>query len=610
MTSEIRRLPDHVIDRIAAGEVVERPASAIKELIENALDANARVVDIAIEGGGKRLIRVSDDGRGMDANSLPLAVARHATSKLVSDDPTGIATLGFRGEALASIGSVSDLVITSRVKDTDSGWSIRVEHGAVSGPIPAARSAGTLVEARDQFSRVPARLRFLKSDTAETQAVADVVRRQALAHPDVAFSLVSSGKILIEAPAGGDLMARARAILGKSFVDDARAFDTGSGPVRLQGLLGLPTSSRASTRDQYVFVNGRPVRDKVLAGAIRAGFRDVVPHDRHAACVLFVDVAPEDVDVNVHPAKAEVRFRDAGKVRGTIVSGIRQSLEEAGLVPSREARTDLADAFAPGAGATRGPASPGWSGSYPRQDRPWPGVQVVLADAMRPLGFADDPEPGFAPAAPPAAAIAERAAPDHDTAPSHPLGAARAQIHGAYIVAQTQDGLVLVDQHAAHERLVYEKLKAGIAAEGVARQGLLIPEVVELPAEDAARLIEHCPDLEPLGLVVEAFGPGAVVVREVPALLGTFDIAGLVRDLAEDLADQGASARLDARIDHVAATMACYGSVRSGRALKPDEMNTLLRDMERTPNAGQCNHGRPTFVTLKLADIERLFGRR
>ncbi len=636
--SAIRRLPDHVIDRIAAGEVVERPASAVKELVENALDAGATAIDIAIDQGGKRLIRVADDGRGIAPDDLALAVARHATSKLDGDDPTGIATLGFRGEALASIGAVSDLQVTSRTLDTDSAWSIRVDHGAVSAPRPAARGAGTLIEVRDLFQRVPARLRFLKSDSAETQAVADVVRRLALSHPEVAISLVSGGRILIEAPRGGDLAARARAILGAGFVSDTLKVDAARGPVRLGGLIGLPTVSRASTRDQYVFVNGRPVRDKLIAGALKAGFRDVVPHDRHGACVLFLDIAPAEVDVNVHPAKTEVRFRDGGFVRGFLVSAIRRTVEEAGLRPSQDARDALARAFTtapPGAPSSGTATSP----AHAAVDRGSAATRETLMTAMRPLdpareparqpspsGFTEGaavayeaPMAGFDAVTSPAARIDGSAdpAPQDMAAERHPLGAARAQVHGTYILAQTGDGLVIVDQHAAHERLVYERLKAGIAAEGVARQALLIPEVVDLPAADAARLLDHADTLSTLGLVVEAFGPGAVVVREVPALLGTFDIAALVRDLAEDIAGQGvageaetaAGARLAGRIDHVAATMACYGSVRSGRALRVEEMNALLRDMETTPNAGQCNHGRPTFIQLKLSDIERLFGR-
>ena len=596
----IRRLPDHVIDRIAAGEVVERPASVVKEVVENALDAGARDIEIVTERGGKALIRVTDDGVGIDKDALPLAVERHATSKLADDDPGAVTTLGFRGEALASIGSVSELEIASRTGDADPAWMIRVDHGAVIAPRPAALGSGTRIEVRDLFARVPARLKFLKSDNAESQAISEVVRRLALANPEVGISLVSNGRIVIDAPPvpDGDLGRRARQILGDGFARDSLGIEADREGVRLYGIAGLPTANRATSRDQYLLVNGRPVRDKVLLGAVRAGYRDVLPSDRHAALVLFIALDPGEVDVNVHPAKTEVRFRDAGLVRGLVVSALRHALEDMRPQAATAQTISALSAFRPG--GSPGPSTPSW----PRQ-APSPAFAPGFADAgalsaelIRPSADVRAPVPaGPAPAAP-------------EPVSEHPLGAARAQVHETYVVAQTGDGLVIVDQHAAHERLVYERLKSGIARDGVARQILLIPEIVDLAPADADRLLDRAGELAALGLVVEPFGPGAVAVREVPAMLGDFNVGGLVRDLVDDIADLDQSTRLEARIDHVAATMACYGSVRSGRRLQPEEMDALLREMERTPNSGQCNHGRPTFIELKLADIEKLFSRR
>lgn len=603
----IRRLPDHVIDRIAAGEVVERPASVVKEVVENAIDASAGDIEIITERGGKALIRVTDDGIGIDRDALPLAVERHATSKLADDDPGIVTTLGFRGEALASIGSVSLLEIMSRAEGADGAWAIRVDHGAVIAPKPAALGAGTRIEVRDLFARVPARLKFLKSDNAESQAISDVVRRLALANPEVGISLVSNGRIVIDAPPVADagLARRARQILGDRFATDSLAIDVIRDGVRLHGIAGLPTANRATSRDQYLFVNGRPVRDKVLLGAVRAGYRDVLPSDRHAALVLFVELAPSEVDVNVHPAKTEVRFRDAGLVRGLVVSALRHALEDMRPRPAATQSRSALAAFQAGSRPSASQAQASYRQASSEAFAPgFADAGALSAELVRPSA---DIRPSTSSASAVSASMHDAA---HLPAADHPLGAARAQVHETYIVAQTADGLVIIDQHAAHERLVYERLKGGIARDGVARQILLIPEIVDLAPADADRLVERADELSALGLVVEPFGPGAVAVREVPAMLGDFDVGGLVRDLVEDIADLDQSTRLEARIDHVAATMACYGSVRSGRRLQPAEMDALLREMERTPNSGQCNHGRPTFIELKLADIEKLFSRR
>ncbi|ESR27501.1 DNA mismatch repair endonuclease MutL [Lutibaculum baratangense] len=606
----VRRLPDTIVDRIAAGEVIERPSSVVKELVENAVDAGARRIDVVVEAGGRRLIRVSDDGCGMDENDLVLAVERHATSKLPEGDLVDIRTLGFRGEALPSIGSVSRLTVTSRTPACDSAHQILVEAGARHAVAPAALSCGTIVEVRDLFAATPARLRFLKSETAENQAVSDVVRRLALAHPELGFTLtVGERNTLKTAPGLGDeaLRGRIRDVLGREFVENGLELLVEREGVRLSGLAGLPTWHHATTRHVFLFVNGRPIRDRALIGAIKAGYGDVMPRDRYPACVLFLDLDPREVDVNVHPAKSEVRFRDPGLVRGLLVSGLRTTLLAAGptSAPSRAADAMAAMQARPAAGYGGSTAGQGgWSAPYapPRQ-----------ATAYGPRNGFSEESPAFQAFAPPSA----DARPPEGEAESgeangfaHPLGAARAQLHETYIVAQTADGIVIVDQHAAHERLVYEGLKRQLAERGPVSQGLLIPEVVEMAPADAERLVEAADELARLGLRIEAFGPGAVSVTEVPSLLGDFDVKGLVKDLAEEIAEIGTSARLADRLDHVAATMACHHSVRAGRRLNPAEMNALLREMEETPNSGQCNHGRPTFVELKLGDIERLFGRK
>jgi DNA mismatch repair protein MutL len=595
----IRRLSEDMVNRIAAGEVVERPASVVKELVENALDAGARRIEVVTAGGGASLIRVSDDGGGMGREDLLLAVERHCTSKLDGglDD---IRSLGFRGEALAAIGAAARLSIVSRRRGADEAWSIAVDGGRVGTPAPAALSEGTRIEVRDLFFATPARLKFLKSERAEASAVTDVVRRLALAHPEVRFTLSGSDRTVLDLPAmRGDDAARLRLadVLGRDFADNALRIDAAREAARLEGFAGLPTFSRANSLGQFLFVNGRPVRDKLLLGALRAAYADVMRRDRHPVAVLFVAVPPGEVDVNVHPTKADVRFRDAGLVRGLVVGALREAFAASGPRTSTTAAGATIAAFRPAGHAPPRPAA--WSADA---FRPMP-----EADGFSAPGFAEGTQAAFDVGAPSAARPPPAPAPG---TPDRPLGAAMAQVHDTYVVAQTADGIVIVDQHAAHERLVYERLKAGIAARGIARQILLIPEVVDLAPDDVARLAERADELAALGLVVEPFGPGAVAVRETPALLGAVDAAGLVRDLAEEFAEWERSDALQDRLDRVASRMACHGSVRAGRRLKPEEMDALLREIEATPNASECNHGRPTFIALRLADIERLFGRR
>jgi DNA mismatch repair protein MutL len=592
----IRRLPAKLVNRIAAGEVVERPAAAVKELVENAIDAGAARIDVALRDGGLSLILVSDDGAGMTAAELALAIERHATSKLPDDDLVHIRSLGFRGEALPAIGAVSRLAITSRRRGASACWSIAVEGGSVGPVSPAAGGEGTRVEVRDLFYATPARLKFMKTARTELDHTVDMVQRLAMAHPSVAFTLSEGERVRLRLPAVSGAPETARldrlgAVLGRDFADNALAIAAEREGHRLSGFAGLPTLNRATAAGQYLFVNGRPVRDKLLLGAVRGAFQDFLARDRHPVLALFLDLPPEAVDVNVHPAKAEVRFREAGLVRGLIVGALKHALAEAG----HRASTTLA---ASALGALR-PASPyAAPPAYALPPRPGAGLAERAQAFYAPLPGTD------APAAPPLAA------PATESSAVFPLGAARAQLHGTYIVAETPDGLVIVDQHAAHERLVYERMKVALANGGIARQALLLPEVAELEEGACARLVARAPELAELGLLLEPFGAGAVVVRETPAMLGQVDAAGLVRDLADELSELGDALVLKERLEEVAGTLACHGSVRAGRRLGSEEMNALLRQMEATPHSGQCNHGRPTYVELKLADIERLFGRR
>jgi len=604
----VRQLSETTVNRIAAGEVVERPASVVKELIENALDAGATRIEIATDGGGRRLIRVADDGTGMTRADLDLAVERHATSKLDGDDLLQINTLGFRGEALPSIGSVARLTITTRHAGEPNAWSITVDGGAKSEIKPAALSEGTRVEVKDLFYATPARLKFLKSDRSEAEAVREVVRRLAMSRPDVAFTLASDERAPVTWPAAlpgaAGRLARLADVLGTEFRLNAVEVNASRDGVVVEGYAGLPTHSRANSLGQYLFVNGRPVRDKLLIGVIRGAYADYLPRDRHPVVALFVTLPPREVDVNVHPAKTEVRFRDNTLVRALLMHALKEGLARDGQRAATTGGSATIAAFRPATLPRRGAFD--WRRS---PSRPLPPRGAVAAWSAPDPGFAETAQAVFDVGGAAATARIEIAEPAPDLL-DRPLGAARAQVHDTYIVAQTRDGLVIVDQHAAHERLVYERMKTAIEQKGIARQILLIPEIVELDAADIERLLSRTDELKRFGLAIEPFGPGAIAVRETPSMLGEIDAAALARDLAEHLAEWDEALPLERRLMHVAATMACYGSVRAGRRLKPEEMNALLREMEATPNSGQCNHGRPTYVELKLSDIERLFGRR
>ena len=600
----IRKLPAQIINRIAAGEVVERPASVIRELVENALDAGAKQIDIRIENGGQTVITVTDDGHGMDRDSLALAIERHATSKLEpgkdgSIDLLNIRFMGFRGEALPSIGSVARLEITTQILNAGEAWILKVEGGKTGMVKPAPRFglSGTRVSVRDLFYATPARLKFLKTERSESLAIADTVKRLAMARADVGFSLHNGVRAQInltpEADTGDGQLKRLADILGKDFKSNALLIDTEREGVRLTGFAGLPTYVRGSSTHQYLFVNNRPVKDRLLHGAVRGAYQDFLARGRYPVVALYVGLDPEWVDVNVHPAKAEVRFRDPGLVRGLIVSALRHALAGAG---HRAATTT--SQFALG----RAQAGGGFR-STPNGYSPAPNpVMQPLIDGVS-ARVEETPE----------VYSAERAIdnpPGGAETCGYPLGLARAQLHETYVVAQTDDGIVIVDQHAAHERLVYERMKQDMAEKGIERQALLIPEIVDLGEEDTARVLSRSDELAAMGLMIEPFGAGAVAVRETPSLLGEMNVQGLLRDLVDDLRDYDETLSLKERFEHVCGTMACHGSVRAGRRLTGEEMNALLRQMEATPHSGQCNHGRPTYVELKLTDIERLFGRR
>ncbi|MBB6407841.1 DNA mismatch repair endonuclease MutL [Mesorhizobium sangaii] len=625
----IRQLSETMINQIAAGEVIERPASVVKELVENALDAGAGKVEIVTAGGGLNLIRVTDDGSGIPEPELALAVARHCTSKL-TEDINDIRSLGFRGEALPSIGSVSRLSIRSRTATSDSAAEIGIEGGRVLPVRPAAANRGTTVEVRDLFFATPARLKFMKGERAESSATSDVVKRIAIAFPAVRFTLAGSDRSTLELPATDDSaegsLRRVAQVMGTDFPDNSIAIDAMREGVHLTGHVSIPSFTRANALQQYAYVNGRPVRDKLIAGAIRGAFADVLPRDRHAVTVLFLTLDPAVVDVNVHPAKADVRFRDPGLVRGLIVGAIRQALADAGIRAATTGAAGMMSAFRPGA-ASYGHGGPAnghrsYEASYHASGSagfdPARSPQRPLDMRFEGAGFEGPGQRGLREneqaafdAGPLTSADACAGQSDAaETLLGAVLGAARAQVHENYIVAQTRDSLIIVDQHAAHERLVYEALKNALHSRAVPSQMLLLPEIVDLPEEDAERLAMHSETLARFGLGIERFGPGAVAVRETPSMLGETNVQQLVRDLADEIADNDTVDTLKERLDKIAATMACHGSVRSGRLLKAEEMNALLRQMEATPGSGTCNHGRPTYIELKLADIERLFGRR
>ena len=604
----IRRLPAQTVNRIAAGEVIERPASVIKELVENALDAGASQIDIRYEDGGRTVITVTDDGKGMDPANLSLAVERHATSKLPDDtDLLNIATMGFRGEALPSIGSVARLSLISQTEDDDSAWELRVEGGVKHDLRPAPRFGlhGTRVDVRDLFYATPARLKFMKSERSESMAISDIVKRLAMANPHVGFTLTNGQRTSLRVsgtPLSEDgRLVRLSKILSDDFGANAVAVEAEREGIELSGFAGLPTFSRGNSAHQYLFVNGRPVKDKLLTGAVRGAYQDFLARDRHPVVALYLDLPLEHVDVNVHPAKSEVRFRNPGLVRGMIVSALRHALAGAG----HRASTTVSD-YALGKIQTE-QANYAYRGRYGGTSRGYAPPPFSNDPALQPLidgmsARVEETPDGFVSPIPGQA--------DQVPIEDYPLGMARAQLHETYIVAQTGDGIVIVDQHAAHERLVYEEMKQKMAGQGVPRQTLLIPDVVELGETDTARILARHEELAEMGLVIEPFGQGTICVRETPALLGEVNVQGLLRDLADDLAEYDEALSLKERFEHVCGTMACHGSVRAGRRLNAAEMNALLRQMEATPHSGQCNHGRPTYVELKLADIERLFGRR
>lgn len=593
--AKIRQLPEAISNRIAAGEVIERPASAVKELVENSLDAGARKISIDIADGGKRLIRVSDDGHGIPATALELALSRHATSKIDGSDLLDIRSFGFRGEALPSLGSVARMNIASRCKGAD-GAEISVVAGRI-GPVKAAAlSEGTRVEIRDLFFATPARLKFLRSDRAENQAIAEVVKRLAMAEPFVEFTLrdvTETPRDLFRVSAREPdlfeaLSARLGHVLGKEFITNAVNIDAVKEGLSVFGFASLPTFSRGNAKGQFVFINGRPVKDRILLGAIRGAYSDVLPSGRYPTVALYIECDPQIVDVNVHPTKAEVRFREPSRVTGLIVSSIRNAIANEGPRTSSKLSTSMASAFE---------SEP----TAPRVYQMDLASQPTRISAM-PSGFSEAP-------------IGQSARVETFEAPPvdqtrRPLGSARAQLHENYIIAQTEEGFVLVDQHAAHERLVYEKLKSQMDEAGIKRQALLVPEVLELSPTESDLLLSYKDDLEQAGLVIEPFGGSAICVRETPAILGVSSVRPMVQDVLAELQDHGQSGIVRTRINEILSRMACHGSVRSGRRMNADEMNALLREMEATPNASQCNHGRPTYVSLSLDDIEKLFGRR
>ena len=586
----IRRLPESLVNRIAAGEVVERPAAAVKELVENALDAQATTIDILLREGGQALIAVTDNGCGMTRDDILLALERHATSKLPDEDLWNIHSFGFRGEALPSIASVARVSLISRAIHAPEAWQVDVEAGTVAPPRPAALAQGTRIEVRDLFFATPARLKFLKTPRTESDYAREVVERLALANPAVAFTFQDEDKKPLHYPSRTESKSRVADVMGAEFIDNAAAIALEREGSRVTGYAALPTLNAATARGQYLFVNGRPVRDKVLLSALRAAYGDLIPSGRHPLSVLFIEVPAQDVDVNVHPAKTEVRFRDAARIRGLMISAIRHALQT-----SAQFTTNTLTPHA-------------LQMAHPQESEGFADAATAYAQSFPPRA-ASRPFPSMFPSAPPQARSAESAS-TLSASPVGRLGAAVAQIHKAFIVAQTENGVMIIDQHAAHERIVYEKMKQALEEHGVKRQILLVPEVVEMDEPSASRILSRADQLAELGLVVEIFGGNAVLVREIPALLGKTDVGALLRDMADELAEVDDTRALRDRLESLCATMACHGSVRAGRLLTLDEMNALLRQMEFTPHSGQCNHGRPTYVELKKTDLEKLFERR
>lgn len=590
----IRRLPEHLVNRIAAGEVVERPASALKELVENAIDAGATRIAVRLAAGGTELIEVIDDGCGMRPDEMGLALERHATSKLPDDAIEQVSTLGFRGEALPSIASVARLTLESRVRGGD-GWALTVDNGDRSAEGPAALPPGTRVRVEALFARVPARRKFLRSARAEYAASLDVMKRLAMARPDIAFSVEHDGRKVLSVQGGETRPQRVAALTDRDLAENSVAVDLEREGHVLGGVAGLPTFNRGVADHQYLFVNGRPVKDRLLAGAVRGAYAEMLARDRHPVVALFLDIPADAVDVNVHPAKTEVRFRDPALARGLIVSGLRRALDEAGHRSVQRPSEAALEMWQPGY----------LNGAAPARMEYGPESDMAFA---RHSGALHDRRATFF--APPPQARAEAAHAPVPATQDFPLGVARGQVAKTYIVAEAEDGLVLVDQHAAHERLVLERMRRAMQGGGVPAQALLLPEVVELDEPACDRLEARAQELAEFGLELDRFGPRAMLVRTTPAALGQGDVHGLVTDLADELASFDEALSLRERLDHVAGTMACHGSVRAGRILSVTEMNALLREMEATPHSGQCNHGRPTWVKLAHGDIEKLFGRK
>lgn len=598
----IRYLPETLINQIAAGEVIERPAAAIKEMVENAIDAGASKIEIDIRDGGKSLIVITDNGHGMGREDLIAALDRHATSKLPGEDLLNIQHLGFRGEALASIGAVARIKISTR-EEHGEAWEISTEGGKKSEPTPSSHPSGTKIEVRDLFYATPARLKFMKSERAEAMAVKDTVTRLAMASPQIAFTLTNDGKKSLNLPAVLDAQSRLASILGREFGENSMKIEAEREGIKLSGFAALPTLHRGTAQHQYLFVNGRPVKDKLLGGCVRAAYADVMAKNRYPMVALFLDLPSDEVDVNVHPAKAEVRFRDPGLVRGLIISALKHALHEGGFQASSSVSHSALSSMRPANGSA--PSLPMHRGRSPSVPSSYAYGNLAEAPAMR-----FEPQPQMHPEIAMSTSARAEELPPQPELESNPLGAARAQLHENFIVAQTQDGLVIVDAHAAHERLVYEKFKTQMAEHGIEKQGLLSPEIVQLDDTQSERLLEFQSELAKLGLEIEPFGAGAIAVQSVPAILGhRADVPNLIRDLADEVLESDRAQGLEERINEVLSTMACHGSVRTGRRMNAEEMNALLRQMEVTPYSGQCNHGRPTYIELKLNDIEKLFGR-